>query len=104
MQHVFWKGYTEQERTIFIPSLQPVISSFGDIVDFKLFSDLGMTMTIEIKESCIDPLYIALTAHLNMDPVNPIHSHSSRERTLFLHISFSIGRGELKVEVPAVPG
>jgi hypothetical protein len=104
MKHLFWKGYTQQERTHFLQTIQPVIAPFGDIVDFKLFSDLAITITIEIRECNINLLYQALEAHLYLDPVNLFLSHSSREQTLFLNISFSSGRGDLQVEVPAVPG
>jgi len=104
MPNLFWTGYTEQERTHFLHTIQPLIAPFGDIVDFKLFSDLAITITIEIKECNINLLYKAMIAHLNMDPVTGLHLQSSKEQTLFLNISFSKGRGDLQIEVPAVPG
>ena len=104
MENIFWKGYSNDERHAAISKIQSVISKYGCVVDFHLFSDISMSMTIEIEEFKIDTLYDALTEQLGMQERDYLNSTSGQERTVYLHINFAKGTGDLKIEVPSVPG
>lgn len=77
---------------------------YGDIVDVHLFSDVSLSLTIEIAEFKIDSLYEALTREMSLQRKEPLNSNAKLERIVYLHITFSKGTGKLKIEVPAVPG
>ena len=45
-----------------------------------------------------------LTGEISMQKWESLNSISKKERTVYLNISFTKGTGNLKIEVPAVPG
>jgi hypothetical protein len=104
MDKIFWTGYSNGERHAAISSIQGVVSRYGDIVDVHLFSDVSLSLTIEIEESKMDKLYDALTHEMRIQQWEPLYSISKQERIIYLHITFAKGTGKLKIEVPAVPG
>ena len=57
MENVFWTGYCNGERYSAINKIKSVIAKFGDLVDFKLFSDVSLALKIEVEELKIDNLY-----------------------------------------------
>jgi hypothetical protein len=104
MENIYWEGYSSNERYAAMQTIQQVVSSYGDIVDINRFSDLSVVLKIEINPSNILPLFEALCKHIGMDKNNHIYTPSEKERTIFLNITFSQGKGNLNVPVPAVPG
>ena len=48
MENVFWIGYSNEERHSAISKIQSIISKYGDVVDFKIFSDISLSIKIEI--------------------------------------------------------
>ena len=104
MNSLFWTGYCSAPRHEAIHEIQQVISGFGNVTDFKFFSDISITLIIEIKESNIDDLFVNLSNLISMDRNEPLNSNAQKERTIFLNICFAQGTGDLKIEVPAVPG
>lgn len=104
MEHIFWTGFSNDERHAAISQIQQVVSTYGDIIDVHLFSDLSLSMTIEIEEFKVDKLYDELTGEISMQKWESLNSVSNKERTVYLNITFAKGTGKLKIEVPAVPG
>jgi phosphate uptake regulator len=104
MDNIFWTGYSNDERHAIINQINSVISMHGHVVDFMLFSDISLTMKIEIEEFKVDKLYDELNDNLNIDRFEYLNSVSTKERTIYLNITFNKGTGNLIVEVPAVPG
>jgi len=104
MKNMFWTGYSREERIATIRTVTDIIGRHGHVVDFKPFSDLSLTLRIEVEESRIDALYQSLAGYLAMKESEPTGSRSTRERTIYLDITFIHGRGDLVHEIPAVPG
>jgi len=104
MKNIFWTGFSGEERQSAIHEIQNTISKYGSIVDFHLFSDITLSITIEIAESKIDQLYEDLMEIVGLDEFEYLNSTSKDERTIYFHITFAKGTGNLKIEVPAVPG
>lgn len=104
MDNIFWTGYSNDQRHASINTIKTVATKYGDIVDFKLFSDISLTMTIEVKEINIDQLYNELANTIGMDKFEYLHSTSKKERTVYLNITFTKSTGNLIIETPAVPG
>lgn len=104
MENIYWTGYTNDERLASVSIIKEVVAHYGDIVDFKLFSDVSLTVVIEIDEFNIDKLYDELVQNIRMDKFEYLHSIAKKERTIYLNITFTKGTGNLIIEVPAVPG
>jgi len=104
MDNIFWTGYSKDERHSSMGTIKKVIAKYGDIVDFKLFSDISLTMVIEIEEFKIDKLYEELADNIGIDKFEYLNSISKKERTVYLNVTFTKGTGNLIIEVPSVPG
>lgn len=104
MKNIFWAGFSNDERFAAINKIQRVVSKFGDIVDIHLFSDISLSMTIEMQEFKIDKCYDELDKIIGLQKPEYLNSTSKNERTIYLSISFAKGTGNLKIEVPSVPG
>jgi len=104
MGNIFLTGYSNDERHKAIHEIQSLVSKYGDIIDFKFFSDISLSMVIEINEFKIDKLYDDLSKKLGMNKFEYLNSISQTERTIYLNITFVKGTGSLKIEVPSVPG
>ena len=104
MENLFWTGYSNDERHSAINKIQSIVSKYGDLVDFHLFSDISLSMKIEIEELKINKLYDELSHNIGIDKFEYLNSIAKRERTVYLNITFSKGTGNLKIEVPSVPG
>lgn len=104
MKNIFWTGFSNDERHSAINKIQSVVSKYGDIVDVHLFSDISLCMTIEIEEFKIDKLYDGLAQIIGVQKPEYLNSISLMERTIYLNITFTKGTGNLKIEVPSVPG
>lgn len=104
MDNIFWTGYSNDERHSSMSAIKSIVTRYGNIVDFKLFSDISLTMVIEIEEFKIDKLYEELVNNIGIDKFEFLNSSSRKERTVYLNITFSKGSGNLIIEIPAVPG
>ena len=104
MENIFWTGYSEKNRYSTIQAIQTIVSKYGDIVDFKLFSDISINITIELEEHKVDVLFHHLKDIIGMGEFEYLDSISTKERTIYLNLSFSKGSGNLIIETPAVPG
>lgn len=78
----------------------------GYIMNFTMFSDLALSLIVEIKAGQISTLHEALTQEVKVSELDSDNSHlkSQKEWLIYMHISFSNGKGDLKQEIPAVPG
>ena len=104
MENLFWIGYSNLERHEAINEIKKVVSRHGDIIDVHLFSDISLNMTIEIPAYNIDKLYDELTQVIVLQKAERMNSVSTKERTIYLNTTFSKGTGNLRIEVPSVPG
>lgn len=104
MKSLFWTGYCNADRMIAISEIEKIVSGYGYIVDFRQFSDISITIVIELEESKVDLLYLALSRYMSMNDFEPINSDSTVECSVFLNTSFASGTGDLRIEIPAVPG
>lgn len=102
-----WQAYSVNDRNETIEKVKEAISrNDGYILNFNMFSDLALSLHIEIEENRIIDLHSALKGIIKLSDIDveKILGTSRKEWFVFLNISFSKGKGELKTKVPAVPG
>jgi hypothetical protein len=104
MKSIFWTGYNKQDRYLAVSEIEKIVNNYGYITDFKQFSDISMTIAIELEELRVDELYLALKSYMNLDDFDLLSSTSNSDCLIFLNITFTAGTGDLKIEVPAIPG
>jgi len=106
-QSINWQIFSSNDRNTVIEQLKTVISdNDGCIINSNMFSDLALSLSIEIEEKNILKLHKTLTniAQVSAFDSTVINPQSTKEWVLYLNVSFSGGKGDLKREVAAVPG
>ena len=80
----------------------------GDILDFKMFSNLSLAMIVELRGGAVPALADALAAlgwPVELDPER--EQLAQRAGDLLqgtVQVTFPDGDGELRIPMPAVPG
>ncbi len=102
-----WTAYSNETRIEIIEKIKEAISTNdGYIIYFNMFSDLALTLSIEIPEDRIIEMHNAMKNILKISDIesrNDIQK-SKKEWLVLMNISFSKGKGDFKTEIPAVPG
>ena len=107
MQKLNWQAFSNRQRVTVIEEVKGVISrNEGYITNFNMYSDLAMSLSIEIEEKRIQALHLALSERLTISPreLSGIDERSDKDWLIFMNISFGSGTGKLKREIPSVPG
>lgn len=104
MVNIFWTAYCNKSRYEALGEIERMIDNHGFITDFKEFSNISLMLKIEIEERKIDALYSELSHYMTMEETVPVNSYALTERVIFMNVSFPAESGNLRVEVPAVPG
>ncbi len=100
-----WSVYVDLERNKAIELIKSTISrNDGHIIKSNFFSDLALSLTVEIEERNIAKLYAEFASQMKISDFEGPDSDSSKEWWLLLNISFVKGTGDLRNEIPDVPG
>ena len=102
-----WRVFTSKARIEAIDEIKEIIGkSGGSILHFNMFSDLGMSLMIEIEENSISQLYRALSQKVRISESlsEDLSDNAETEWIIFMNISFSSEKGNLKQSIPSVPG
>ena len=102
-QRIFLKAYCNQSRYEAIGALEDIISEHAYIVEFMPFSDIALSLIIEVSGKNLKALMNDLEKYTHL-PELQISPEQDREYQLMLHVTFINGMGNLKHEVPNVPG
>jgi hypothetical protein len=80
----------------------------GDVLDFKMFSNLSLTLIVELQGSALLSLLDALVAlswSVDCEPDRAAIAGRAADRLEgTLQLTFPEGDGELRIPQPAVPG
>jgi hypothetical protein len=104
MASLFLSGVVAGAGVELIPRVQQIVSAFGDVINSRFFSDLSVSLEIELKGEDVKCMYDALQTVMRMDEPKGDLSPPGVLVTAFLHVYFVYGRGELTVDTPVVPG
>ena len=101
MERFYWTGYCNKNRFQALPEIEKIIGSFGYILDFKEFSDISISMIVEVEQQKIAAFYESLQTYLKLNHVDFPTTASTDDCVVLLHISFTSGSGTVRKEVPA---
>ena len=102
-----WQLFSNSERNEVIETVKQKIDvNGGCIMNFNMFSDLALALSVEIEENRIHSLYRALerVASISEFTDNDLNEDSKEEWLIFIGILFGSGKGALKQEIPEVNG
>lgn len=104
MKRFYWTGYSNKQPNLAISEIEQIINHHGFLVDFKRFSDISISLIIEIQEQKAVKLYNDLKNYMVLTDSDFISSGSEEECTILFNITFTKGTGNLRIEIPSVPG
>jgi hypothetical protein len=103
----YWEGFTNIERLDAISEIQKIISNNGGcIMNFNRFSDMALSLMLEVEPDKVTTLYDALNKYMTVSglPEGYENENTLKDITIFFNITFGHGKGYLSIEVPQVPG
>jgi hypothetical protein len=103
MQKLYWKGISNDDRIKAISEITNRIHSHGTILNFQKFSDVILSLVVEIEAHRINSLYERLGEILTLEGNIASHSVFTGIYILFIHITFSKSTGDLEIEIPNIP-
>ncbi|TLP81740.1 hypothetical protein [Maribacter sp. ACAM166] len=98
-----WQILTDIPRFDSIEKLKSCIDNCGGyIVNHTMFSDIAISLTVEIEEKDIQELYENLITDFKIIGKIPesLNQKSNRDWWILINMSFVKGKGNLKREVP----
>jgi hypothetical protein len=103
MKKYYLSGISSDECNKGISEIASIVDKYATILNFKRFSDISLSLIIEIEEyKLLDLLNALQTIVFIADPqINP--SESTSECLVFLNITFASGTGDVEIEVPNIP-
>ena len=107
MKKLNWNAFSDKPRLEVIDQVKDALSKNGGcIMNFNMFSDLALALSVEVEEDQIIKLHSALGSILKVSDLDwkQTIGNSKREWMVFINISFNQGKGNLKADIPAVPG
>jgi hypothetical protein len=107
LKREFWEGFTNVERLEAISEIQKVISNNGgSIINFNRFSDMALSLMLEVEANKVIALYEALNKFMTVSglPEGYQNENTIQDIKVFFNITFGQSTGNLIIEVPQVPG
>ncbi len=104
---LFWEAVSNEDRNTIINQIKDIVAkNSAYIINFNMFSDLALGLSIGIEASNIHELHCSLCEILTVSDLKSENSHHNEEEEwlILLNVSFGKGKGDLKVVVPEVPG
>ena len=104
MQKYYWIGYCRENRIVATEKIAAIINEYGCLITANMFSDISTSFTIEVASKKADALNKALNDYIHLADQGMVAPPNAEEITIMLNVTFTKGTGNLKIEVPAVPG
>ena len=101
------QAYTSDNRHLTIDQIQKLINRYdGFLMNHRMYSDLQMSMYVEMKEYRLLNFYHNLCKQFRISgfDIKNFDPHSRKTCRIYLNVYFIKGVGKLKVRVPRVPG
>jgi hypothetical protein len=103
MKRFYWNGISIDERTKAISEITILVDKYAAISNFQRFSDISLSLVLEIEECKINDLYVDLDKIMIIDGFNPNITDSTADCIILFSITFSKSTGDLTIEVPDIP-
>ena len=104
MRKYYWTGISKDERIKSISEITTIIDRYGAILNFQRFSDISLSLVIETEECRLNDLYLSLEKVMFIEGYDHTISDSTAECIILFNITFTKGTGDMKIEIPSIPG
>ncbi len=102
LPHCYLTAVCNSDRYSAIPKIESIIQHYGTLLDFNLFSDISLSMLVEVPG---DKVAIAISelSSILLFQEEP-NAFEEENYYLYLNVSFAAGKGDIKHSIPEVPG
>lgn len=104
MQKHYWTGICAKGRQQAIEAIAQCVNQHGTILNSTLLSDIALNLVIEVDPGKIAALYSDLGSLVRIDGADFSTPESQTTSLLLMSITFTEGSGDLRLEIPDVPG
>ncbi|MBP9050800.1 MAG: hypothetical protein KBF91_06245 [Alphaproteobacteria bacterium] len=104
MKRHYWTAICTEERLKAMADLTRIIDQYATILNFQRFSDVSLSLVLELEANKVSELQTALRQVMLLDGDEVSLTTSAADCLVLLNVTFARGTGDLKVEMPAVPG
>ena len=103
MKKYYLSAISNDECNIGISEIASIVDKYATILNFKRFSDISLSLIIEIEERKLQAMLNALKTIVSIADSLSSLSESTSECFIFLNIIFTKGTGDVEIEVPNIP-
>jgi hypothetical protein len=104
MKRHYWTAICTEERLKAMADLTRIIDQYATILNFQRFSDVSLSLVLELEANKVSELQIALREVLLLEGEDVAPTNAAVDCLVLMNITFARGTGDMEVEVPAVPG
>lgn len=104
MKRHYWTALSTGDRLKAIAEITRIIDRHATILNFQRFSDVSLSLVLELEADKVHALQTALKAILILEGEEVPVTTSTADCLVLLNVTFAQGKGDMEVEVPAVPG
>ena len=106
MKRNYWSGISKDERVKAIDEITGIVDRYATIMNFQKVSDISLSLMLEVRECDLKNLQEGLEKLMVLEGTfpgkNPVNS--KRESIVFLNVTFTQGTGDMKTNIPHIPG
>lgn len=99
---LFWKGSVPGNRTEVISKLILISGRYGMVLNSKSYSDLDISLVLEVESVKLQELQSELSGFAAMDYGQDIPSHQKHDVLVHINLSFYTGTGDIEHDVACI--
>ncbi|MEY3445163.1 MAG: hypothetical protein RLZZ519_3444 [Bacteroidota bacterium] len=100
MKRHYWTAICTEERLQAMAELTRIIDQYATILNFQRFSDVSLSLLLEMEGNKVSELRAALRQVMLLDGDEVATTTSTADCLVFLNVTFAKGKGDLEVEMP----
>ena len=100
MKRHYWTAICTEERLKAMADLTRIIDQYATILNFQRFSDVSLSLVLELEANKVSELQIALRQVLLLEGEDVAPTNTTKDCLVLMNVTFARGKGNLEVEMP----
>jgi hypothetical protein len=94
----YWKGICNKDRNLAISELTSIVDKYAIILNFQRFSDISLSLMLELEECHLSNLQNDLKSLMTIDSDDAVSTESRTTCVVFFNVTFTKATGNLEIE------
>ncbi len=100
MKRHYWTAICTEERLKAMADLTRIIDQYATILNFQRFSDVSLSLVLELEANKVSELQLALRQVLLLEGEDVAPTKAAVDCLVLMNVTFARGKGNLEVEMP----